>query len=472
MSARTLTGALAALALLAVAGPAWARNPHCAGGIQYVVQGLRDKEKGNMDDYTREMNKAVDQLSQCAAEDSADLEAVGYLGWAYAEVDSAGPAGLWFGKAIAGLEAKGDKKKLEMTVNNRDSYWARAYNDGINKIKDGQSFGDVGDKDKARASYDQAIASLTRAKLLRPGHAQTIRNLATAYALSGDYDRAEAVLRNGITEAAADTAAGSLTEALRTVRSNKASALLDAKKYDEAVAYYTELTKAEPKNSDLWMGLGSALFSRAPTKPEADRKGDFKAAGDAYATAFTLKPGDPNLAFNAALAYQNCGELALAENEWRADLKANPNDPEALSALGSTLADEQKYDEAITTLHQAIAAKPDNKVFYRQLGAAYYKAGNSPKSAELTMVYLAMDKGTAAADAAAAAKAAKAGSAAANTAASLGAPTQVFDWDYDTHKYQTWIYTAKKQAFTFDVGTGMTLVQKSDWSAPVLTGRK
>src|SRR5690349_17654126 len=172
-----------------------------------------------MDDYTREMNKAVDQLSQCAAEDSADLEAVGYLGWAYAEVDSAGPAGLWFGKAIAGLEAKGDKKKLEMTVNNRDSYWARAYNDGINKIKDGQSFGDVGDKDKAKASYDQAIASLTRAKLLRPGHAQTIRNLATAYALSGDYDRAEAVLRNGITEAAADTAAGSLTEALRTVRS-------------------------------------------------------------------------------------------------------------------------------------------------------------------------------------------------------------------------------------------------------------
>ena len=48
----------------------------------------------------------------------------------------------------------------------------------------------------------------------------------------------------------------------------------------------------------------------------------------------------------------------------------------------------------------------------------------------------------------------------------------MFDWDYDTHKYQTWIYTAKKQAFTFDVGTGMTLVQKSDWSAPVLTGRK
>ena len=65
--------------------PAEARNPHCAGGIQYVVQGLNDKNKGNFDDYKREMQKAVQQLEQCASEDPADLEAVGYLGWAYAE---------------------------------------------------------------------------------------------------------------------------------------------------------------------------------------------------------------------------------------------------------------------------------------------------------------------------------------------------------------------------------------------------
>jgi hypothetical protein len=31
-----------------------------------------------------------------------DLEAIGYLGWAYAEVDSCGPAGKWFAKAIEG----------------------------------------------------------------------------------------------------------------------------------------------------------------------------------------------------------------------------------------------------------------------------------------------------------------------------------------------------------------------------------
>src|SRR5712692_3322593 len=86
-------GLATAAALLLAAGVASARNPHCAGGIQYVVQGLKDKERGNTEDYSREMNKAVEQLTLCSTEDATDFEAVGYLGWALAELDSAGPAG-------------------------------------------------------------------------------------------------------------------------------------------------------------------------------------------------------------------------------------------------------------------------------------------------------------------------------------------------------------------------------------------
>ena len=44
-----------ALSTVAVVGAAHARNPHCAGGIQYVVQGVKDKEKGNLEDYRRQM---------------------------------------------------------------------------------------------------------------------------------------------------------------------------------------------------------------------------------------------------------------------------------------------------------------------------------------------------------------------------------------------------------------------------------
>ena len=461
----SLLSAVSLAALTLFAGAAYARNPHCAGGIQYVVQGLRDKDKGNTEDYNREMNKAVDQLNSCATEDVADYEALGYLGWAYAELDSAGPAGIWFQKATEGAAAKGDTKKAEAISANRDHYWSMAYNEGISKIKVAQDFADAGAKDDAHKGFLAAEDRLTHAMLLRPGHAQTIRNLATALALDNDFDGAEKVLRNGLVVAAKDSAVGGLAEALKTVRQNKANALLSANKFDDAIVYYGDLVKQEPNSSDLFMGLGNAYFNRAGKEEEAAKKADFKLAGDAYAKAYQLKPEDANLAFNGALAYQNAGELALAEGQWRAVLKKTPGDADALSSLGSVLADEKKYDEATQVLLQAVHTKPEEKVYYRQLGAVYSKAGNNPKSTEMLIVYMAMSKGTAAADAAVASKSAKAGSAAANTAGSMGTPDKVFDWDDQSGsgKLQTWVYAKKQQAFTFN--SAGALVQKSDWSA-------
>lgn len=476
MNKRTIVAVASSAALLLAAGIASARNPHCAGGIQYVVQGLKDKERGNTEDYLREMNKAVDQLVSCATEDPADLEARGYLGWAYAELDSAGPAGRAFQLAIDGMIAKGDKKRVDIVITNRDSYWARAFNDGIKRIGDAQnawpeytktpSDDEKALKEEATKSYGAAVLSLTRAKLLKPASALTIRNLATAFAFMGRFDEAEIALKNGLTEAASDSTVSTLADALKRVRANKAAALLEDKKYDAAIRYYNELGSEEPNNSDHFMGLGSALFSRAQTKQDAARRADFKAAGEAYAKAFALKAASTDLGFNAALAYQNAGELSLAEGQWRAVLKQTPEDADALSSLGSTLADMQKFDDAVSVLQRAVNLKPDNKIYFRQLGAVYSKAGNSAKATEMLMVYMAMNNGRANGDAVAAAKAtAKGGSAAANTLAALGcSPDAVFDWESEGNKLQTWMFTAKKQSFTFNSATG-ALVQKSDWSS-------
>ena len=480
MNQRLIVIAATMAVLLLGASLASARNPHCAGGIQYVVQGLKDKDAGNADDYAREMNKAVDQLTQCSTEDPADLEAVGYLGQALAELDSCGPSGAAFQKAIEGLTAKGDKKKLDVVVTNRDHYWSGAYNDGIGKITAAQQVypdftkAPTDDekplKAEAAKNYDLAIRSLTRAKLLKPTSAVTIRNLGTAYALQGRFAEAETVLKNGMTEAAGDKDVAGLTDALRTVQANAANQLLDAKDYPKAIAYYSDMIKAQPDDADAYTGLGSALFNNAQTKQDAARRADFKSAGDAYSKAFTLKPTSTDLGFNAALGYQYAGELALSEGQWRAVLKQTPDDPEALSALGSTLADMQKFDEAVTVLCRAVNLKPDNKTYFRQLGAVYSKAGNNGKSTEMLMVYMGMNTGKEAADVAAATKGAK--GAAATTLTSLGAPEKVLDWESDGRKLQTWVYLAKKQATTFDVAGGMTLVQKSDWSNCASAGTK
>ncbi|MBI5170702.1 MAG: hypothetical protein HZA61_14530 [Candidatus Eisenbacteria bacterium] len=144
-------------------------------------------------------------------------------------------------------------------------------------------------------------------------------------------------------------------------------------------------------------------------------------------------------------------------------LVKSPNDADALSQLGSVLADEKKFAEAEQVLAKAISIKPEEKVYFRQLAAVYSKQSNNTRMTEMMFVYLALNSGTAAPDAAATAKGAKAGSAAANTAASMGMPERVLMWtDNTAGALQTWVYGTKKIAFTFNAAG--VLVQKSDWS--------
>ena len=491
-----VVGTVLAFVALGV-GTAEARNPHCAGGIQYVVGGLRDKEKGNLEDYQREFQKAVQQLEQCSTEDPEDAEALGYLGWAYAEIDSCGPAGAAFQKAIDKLKVK-DPKKVEWATNNRDSYWANKFNDGIAKINAARDaypeFGKApaNDDEKkmqetARQSYEAAIVSLTKASQLRPNHPQTIRNLGSVYMFMGDGRKAAEIYTAGL---AANPGDSLLTDALRLAHANGASQLLDEKKYDEAAAAYQEMIKTEPNSLDAWSGLADARFQQAqgaaklaselsanPAKSDSinllkkNAAVSFKQAGDAYAKGFSLRSANCDLAFNAALSYQNAGEQALSEPQWRNALKCKPGDPEAITSLASVLADQKKFDEAIAILLDGLNTDPKNKVMHRQLGGVYTKAGFNAKANEELMIFLAMQNGQPAADPAAAAKAsAPAGAAGAKALAASGSPEQVISWEASGEKYDSWFYWQKKQALHFKGGM---LITTSDWSkGPGGTARK
>jgi Flp pilus assembly protein TadD len=451
--------AAAAFAAVASGGVAHARNPHCAGGIQYVVQGLRDKEKGNTEDYSRQMGKAIQQLTQCQQEDPKDFEALGYLGGAYAEVDSTRQAGVAFDQAIAGLVTAGDKKKVELAKNNQLSFWATKFNDGVKRMKDGQTLEEVS-KDEAGANkeYDAAIVALTQASELRPGDSSTLRSLGTAWAFRGNYARAEQVLRDAAKAAPGDTA---IAQTLNSVRANMANSLLEDKKFDEAIAAFEGMVKAEPANSNLYLGLADAHFRKAQSLQGDAKKPEFKAAAESYAKAGSLKPGDADLPFNSALAFQNAGEWKSAVDQWYATLKVRPDDTDAMSALGAALAELARYDEAIKVLHKAVLMKPQEKGLHRQLGAVYTKAGNNAKSTEELMVYLALHNGKAVDDPAARAKTAPAGSAAGKQLASGGAPDAVVPWEVDNEKIESWFYWTKSQAFHFKAGA---LYVKSDWS--------
>lgn len=459
---------LAALAVALLAGAAEARNPHCAGGIQYVVQAMRDKDKGNLEDYTREINKAVQQLEICQNEDPADFEAIGYLGWAYAEVESMGPAGKAFQAAIKGLEGKGDVKKRDWVVNNLNSYWARAFNDGIAKIQTAQTFypdfckeaesdADKTSKAEALKSYQEAEASLTKAMLIKPGDPQSIRNLASVHALTCDFPKAEAVVRQGLEVAPGDTA---LATMMRMVRINYANQLAEQKKFDEAITFFGDLVKAEPSNPDLHLSVADVYFRRAQGGQGDSRKPDFAAAGESYAKAFGLR-ADADLSFNAGVAFQNAQMWEKAEAMWAKTVELRPDDTDALSSWGASLVELKRCPEAITQVHKAVGLKPKDKNLHRQLGAIYTRCGNNARGTDEMMVYLAMQHGQPVADAASQAKAAKQGTDAAKTLASDGVPEDVIQWELDKQKVETWFYWSKNRAVAFIDGT---LSRKSDWT--------
>lgn len=472
----TVVPVLIAAAVLGSIAPAEARNPHCAGGIQYVVGGLRDKEKGNIEDYQRQFAKAVGQLEQCVGEDAEDAEAVGYLGWAYAETGNYEKAGAAFVQAIEKLKVKGDVKKVDWATNNRDSYWANAFNDGIGKIGAAQAAypdytvkaGNDADKtlrEEAGKRYEEAIVSLTNASHLRPNHPQTIRNLGSVYVFLGDFKKAADVYNTGLAVAPGDSA---LVGALKLARTNHASLLLEEKKYDEAIAFFQDLLKTDANNGELHSGLADALFQKA-AKAEGDaKKPAFKAAGEAYAKAFSLRTDNPDLSFNAALAFQNAGEWQPSEAQWKHVVRLKPVDIEAVSSLAAVLAEQKKYDEATKVLLDGLVVDSKSKTLHRQLGGVYTRAAYNAKANEELMVYLALQNGQPAPDAAAAAKASvPAGAAGAKALATHGNPEDVYAWEASGEQYHSWFYWSKRMALHFKSGIQIAV---SDWSKGPVPG--
>ena len=470
MKFRVLAAALtAALIVTLAAGMAWARNPHCSGGIQYLTQALADKQKGNTEDYRREIQKAVMQLEACSAEDAADYEAIGYLAWAYGEVDSICLAGKAFEIAIQGLSTKGDKKKLELVTNNRESFWAGAFNKGIAQINTAQELWNpftneaVKADEKvrqadARKNYDDALASLNRALCLKPAEPRTLRNMGAIYAFTADYLQAEASFAKGLAVAPGDS---DLVRSIKQARTGRAAQLVREKQYDNAIAYYRGLLKEDPKNSDLWAGIGDAALEKGRVDTvAAKKKEDYTIAAEGYSKAAALTPVF-ELHFNAAICYSNIGDLVSAEHEWRAALAVKPDDRDAWQNLSITLSDQKKFPEAIEAAMKLVSIDPKDKTGFRQLGGIYSKAQDNLHSKQFLLAYLALDKGKPAPAATEAS-----GADGAKLAAKLGKPEAIYLWEAEGQKYETWFYLSKGQAYHFGGGAQQ---EKTDWSAALAT---
>jgi tetratricopeptide (TPR) repeat protein len=463
VNSRVLT-VVTAVALLLAAGAAWARNPHCAGGIQYLVQSQGDALKGNKDDAARELQKSVQQLEQCSSEDPVDFEAIGYLGWAYALSDSMAAAGRAFQTSIDGLTTKGDKKKLDMVSTNRESFWATSFNSAIERIQKAQDdwnpytnepSNDAEKQAKADAGkkYAEAEHHLQNALYLKPGEARTLRNLGNVYAFQGRYADAETWFAKALASAPGDT---DVVNAIKQTRAGHASQLVNEKKYDEAIQYYQGLVKDDAKNPDLWIGLGEAAIKKAQGAEGDAKKQAMCTAADAYAKAAAITPSF-DLSYNAGVSYQGCGNVPAAEEQYKAALAAKPGDRDALINLSGVLADEKKFPDATASALKLVALDPKDKTGHRTVGSVYSRASDNLHSRQFLLAFLALDKGTLVK-----APTPASGADGQKVAAKMGPPEAIYTWEGDGQKFETWFYWSKGQAYHFNAGAQQ---EKTDWSA-------
>lgn len=107
----------------------------------------------------------------------------------------------------------------------------------------------------------------------------------------------------------------------------------------------------------------------------------FNEALEVLNAAIKTVPGDKDLLYARALVAEKLNLLEVAERDLREILKKDPQNVNALNALGYTLTDRtMRYDEAGDLLQQALTLKPDDAFILDSMGWLQYRLGNTAEA--------------------------------------------------------------------------------------------
>ena len=283
---------------------------------------------------------------------------------------------------------------------------------------------------------DAAIPHLERARAIDPGHYESGYDLAVALQQSGRLDRARQQVRGML--AARETAelrnllgdieeqGGNFTAAAEAYQRaahmdateehlfDWGNNLVQMRAFEPAAEVFTAAIARHPKSARLHVGLGIAHYSR----------GQYESAVRSFCEAADLEPKDPR-------PYQFLGEMygvapelateisarlarfvkaqprnALAHFQYAMSLWKTPEaaaqaatmrrvelllrratvlDPRMAKAyfeLGTLLADQKRYAEAIPELRQAVRLQPDLSQAHYRLAQAYQRTGQKALAAK------------------------------------------------------------------------------------------
>lgn len=150
----------------------------------------------------------------------------------------------------------------------------------------------------------------------------------------------------------------------------RAAALRRLDKVDQAIEVLEQLSRSHGELAVVHSTLGDVLRGQD----------EDQAAIEAYTRALDLTTKDDPRAwflhFSRGIAYSRDGDTVTAEQDFRAALAINPDQPQVLNYLGYSLVEEQrKLDEALDMIERAVAASPSSGYIVDSLGWVYFRLG-------------------------------------------------------------------------------------------------
>jgi tetratricopeptide (TPR) repeat protein len=152
--------------------------------------------------------------------------------------------------------------------------------------------------------------------------------------------------------------------------------LLD--KLDRIQPAIERLRELQASDSEYGEILRDAYLLEAELLIRRERGDD---ALDAYARGLQIFEDDPELIYARALTYERLDRVADAEADLRRLIEMDPENADALNALGYTLADRtDRYKEALDLIQRALKLKPDTPAIVDSLGWVLYRLGRSTEA--------------------------------------------------------------------------------------------
>ena len=148
---------------------------------------------------------------------------------------------------------------------------------------------------------------------------------------------------------------------------------------------FDELLKDMPEHAPQMFAARAEIYAKA---------GDAARALTLLNTAINEYPDSPDLRYARASVEEDAGHVDAAVRELQALVKARPADPEAMNALGYTLADHsRRLGYARRLIVRALAAAPEDAAMRDSLGWVLYRQGRPAEALRLLSAAFAAEPG-------------------------------------------------------------------------------